>query len=306
MGEALITRRGGSGKKRLITEILTWSQKWKCPEGVTSINVRLFGGGGGTYSYSHVDLGEVSVGGGCGGHMAYSELTVTPNEEYTVTIGTCGGISYNTLNGGASSFGNLLTANGGEGCSVVTSQISGGSCGGGNATNYYGGNATYGGGGGGIGAGNGGNGGTYGGGGGGSGSYYGSSGSGGNGGTYGGGGGGGCSLDNPGRGGGGGTYGGNGGSGGYEGRDGTNGTDGTNTIGMGLEYEGEGLAGTAGSTYQGYGGAGGGGGGYGPLGNGGYDENNGVTMPEAHGGFAAGGAGDGMGGPGICIITYMM
>lgn len=38
---------GGAGnKKRLFTELILESKLWICPDGVTSVNVRLFGGGG--------------------------------------------------------------------------------------------------------------------------------------------------------------------------------------------------------------------------------------------------------------------
>ena len=96
---------GGGGEKVLKTEIFTASGTWTCPSGVEKAFVRIFGGGGG---------GSTKGAGGGGGYMAYSELDVTPGTAYPVTIGA-GGSSGSA--GGVTSFGTLLSANGGTAAS---------------------------------------------------------------------------------------------------------------------------------------------------------------------------------------------
>ena len=335
--------KAGGGKKRLVTEVIAWTQKWVVPEGVTSVNVRIFGagGGGGWGSYQ---------GGGCGGNggnMAYKTLSVTPGETHTITIGKGGEGSttspYGTA-GGSSSFGTLLSASG-----AYTNSTGGGSSpfggsggGSGRAAGAYGGNGgssfntngtkgtnTIGLGLDFEGAGKGGKKGTkntepeadYGeGGGGGNGGYGGNGGNGGNGGE---------GWENTPTGasgghGGGGGYGGNGGNGGDGGdyyRD-FSGSDGGHGGGGG--YGGNGGNGATGERGErdaygpdvGHGGAGG----YGPNGNGGDGAQGSREDKPGKGGFAAGGGGGGEGrrgdsvygcrggdgGDGICIIQYMI
>lgn len=165
---------GSGGDKEMKTEIFTQSGTWTCPSGVEKVFVRLFGGGGGGNQY----------GGGGGAYMAYSEFDVTSGNAYPITIGA-GGAADGV--GGITSFGTLLSANGG-GKATPTKAGCGGSGGGGAYTGVAGGDGSQFGGGGGC-KGDGGNGGTYGGGGGAGGlgtsdqtSYT----RGGNGGTYGG------------------------------------------------------------------------------------------------------------------------
>lgn len=273
-----INFKAGGGKKRLVTEIIAWTKNWVCPTGVTKVNCRIFGGGasGGIY------------GGGGGGHMAYSELNVTPGTSYPVTIGKGGAKRYGSsygYNGGASSFSNLLSASGG-GAPSTSGGGNGGSGGGGgwNSGPLKGGDATYGGGGGGCG-------GSYG-----STSSVGSAG--GNGGTYGGGGGSGGSGYSSSNGyssaaaGTGGTYGGNGGKGGSKSAYPTAAQNGTNTIGMDLEFTG---TGTAGAKTNAYGHGGAGGGGYGGKGGKGSAAVavSASTTTDYYGGGAGGGGGYG-------------
>ena len=136
---------GATLQDEWITEEITTSKTWTVPAGVTQIQVRLFGGGGsGTYS------------GGGGGHMAYGEFDVSAGTKYAITIGA-GGVNSSTSadsgnSGGSTSFGDLLVAYGGEGCSSNKGG-SGGTGGGGCDTrwsgNCTGGDGSYGGGGGG-------------------------------------------------------------------------------------------------------------------------------------------------------------
>lgn len=223
-------------EKVVKTEIITESSEWTVPSGIVGdIFVRIFG-----------------AGAGGGGHMATGNYSIAEGTKVNITIGA--GAAY-TGNGGASSFGSYLTAQGATGLN--------GGTGGGGSQARSGGNGSYGGGGGAGGA-------------------YGDNGkAGGSGGTYGGGGGG-SAGGLYGSGGSGGSYGGNGG------RSGSSGSAGTNTVGMGLEFEGEGKGGSALGTDGSYYG-GGGGGGYG--GNGGNGGGNGGAASSGGGGGGYGGNG---------------
>ena len=273
-GELLV----GTRKKVAKNEIFMSDSTFTVPDGITSVAVRIFGGGGAGYCFRG--------GGGGGGHMSYGVFEVTPGQQIPITIGIGGKSGGNSnMNGGTSSFGTYLSAAGGSG-----------------ASSYIGGSGGTGGGGGGTGAGGSG---SYGGGGGGSGQ---SGRNGGGGGTYGGGGGG-CggttthnysgTTTNPGGSGGtGGTYGGRGGDGVTSGY-GQSGSSGTNTVGQELDFTGTGSGGTGGysatindsgsTSYWIKGGGGGGGGGYGGKGgNGG-----GGTSVSWNGSYPGGGGGGG-------------
>lgn len=266
------------------TEIFTQDTQWTVPGGTTSVNVFAIGGGGG--GSVRQNYTRATGGGGGGGHITKDVVSVTPGEIIDIVIGKGGkGAVYNSSDnviaggaGGDTKFGNKVIAKGAQ-AGVVTGEAAFAGCSGGTGGGGFGGT------GGAVGS-PGGNG-SYGGGGG-AGAANGSSEtrcSGGNGGTYGGGGGG---------------YnkGGTGGIGcGNGGGNNVAASNGTNTVGMGLEFEGEGIAGlgfnAGGGGYGGNGGgasssnklnAGGGGGGYG--GNGGA------------GNVGAGGGGGGYGGNG--------
>lgn len=140
-------------KRRVVTDIITQTQSWTCPAGVTSIHVRLFGGGAGGRAAGSSSGGNGGNGGG-GGHMSAQMLNVTPGTIYPVTIGK-GGESNRA--GGTTSFGTLLSANGAYDNDGGTG---GGGAGASNATYSHGndgGDGDYGGGGG-AGGGYGGNG----------------------------------------------------------------------------------------------------------------------------------------------------
>lgn len=306
--------QGWSTKPVLKTEVITKTQTWTVPDGVTSVNVFLFGGGGGSGSNAHSEGEErARGGGGGGGYMAKSTFTVTPKQSINVTIGAGGAVGQA---GGTTSFGSLLSAQGGS--AGENARV--------NGTDGYGGKGGDGGSGGAgstgtylnsiVHCGAGGNGAQFGGG---AGSYE---KKGGNGGTYGGGGGAGGSYSGSCSGGTGGQY---GGAGGDSEQNGTNGTDTTNIAdidfkglgkagtgkiggggggGGGGGYGGNGgdaggYAGGGGGGYGGNGGDGGGGGGYGApaygIGGGGYGVNN----------YGHGGDMNGAGASGICIITYV-
>ena len=319
--------QGWAKKKVYHTEIITETTSWKVPEYVGSIGVRLFGGGSGG---QNGDVGGVlpimfyfSGAGGGGGHMNYANINPRIEENVLITIGAGGSAPSSTSHklwggaGGTTSFGNYLSANGGSG-------VNGGSGGGDGSVRNGGGNGSYGGGGGGC--------------------YHTSStgdyySKGGNGGTYGGGG-----------------YGRQGGTArngmfsssyrygaGYMANASSSSPgNGLNTIGMGLDFEGEGKAGTGGGGGYGGNGGGSGGGGYGGNGGngtseicgggGGYGGNGGNDGVNNYGGgggggygasgnggsggnnagYAAGGCGGDelnntcgqAGGSGLCILSY--
>ena len=129
---------------KTVTEIFTSSGAWTCPAGVTSIHVMVFGGGAGGMRAPDGYGGA----GGAGGHMKSSTLTVTPGTRYPVTIGGggAGGSSSATAGaGGATSFGTLLSANGGSIGSYNVGGNGGTGGGGPGGFNSNGGTGSYGG-----------------------------------------------------------------------------------------------------------------------------------------------------------------
>ncbi|CAH2603232.1 conserved protein of unknown function [Rhodovastum atsumiense] len=113
----------------------TASGSWTVPNGVTRIRVTVVGGGGqgGGGTDAPIALGS---GGGAGG-TAVGVFAVTPGSTWPVTVGAGG---YNPTagtdgsNGGASSFGALISATGGAGGKCGTAPVggNGGICAGGN------------------------------------------------------------------------------------------------------------------------------------------------------------------------------
>lgn len=89
----------GSGLWRVFSENGTFT----VPAGVSKIRVRVVGAGGGRGN------GGVGGGGGGGGY-AHGVFTVTPGQSFPVTVGIGG----NQVDGGASSFGALISATGGK------------------------------------------------------------------------------------------------------------------------------------------------------------------------------------------------
>lgn len=284
MAEGVIVRRGGSGggtdPSNIRCVMITDNVQWKVPKAKgQKFSVRIFGGGGSSKILSSGHNPEHRAAGGGGGHMNNAILSLAEGQIIQINIGLGGIIPEygHTSSGGTTFFGSYLTALGGE--AGDTYQGGNGGTGGGSIAQCKGGDGSYGGGGGG--------------------------------------GGGEISMNNtnirwinnPGAGGNGGTWGGGGGAGGggaflYQGAihtqlsialggkggistggsSGSNGSDGVNTIGFGLDYEGDGLGGkiaaivysdNGNAKYNAYGtSGGGGGGGYG--GNGGNGANSNV------------------------------
>ena len=97
---------------------ITTSQEWTVPERVSEIRVTCIGGG------AAGDKGSADGRGGGGGYFNQKVFQVTPGTKYAITIGT-GGTSESAI-GGTTSFGDLLSAEGGSGCNGGTG---GGGCG---------------------------------------------------------------------------------------------------------------------------------------------------------------------------------
>jgi hypothetical protein len=96
------------GTKNLAVYIPTNQGNWTVPNGISKIRVRMWGGGGAGGPGS----GGAGGGGGAGGYTE-GYLTVTPGNQYFVTVGG-GGVGAGTP-GGGSSFASLMTVLGGSG-----------------------------------------------------------------------------------------------------------------------------------------------------------------------------------------------
>ncbi|MHB1152103.1 MAG: hypothetical protein ACYCWE_09600 [Eubacteriales bacterium] len=264
--DAFLCNQGNTLKKKLYTKIITADTVWTAPHGLVgnSVNVRLFGGGGGGGGGT---VDPICGGGGGGGHMASNVITIYPDDAINIIIGNGGtyNVSADGGTGGITSFGTLLSANGGAGGFLNGVGGNGGTGGGSGANNIgaAGGSGSYGGGGGGGGSG--------------AVSSYGANG--GAGGTYGGGGGGHV----------GGAAGGAGtGAGGARN---TNGSVGTNTTATINEFTGTGAGGAKGTSYSG-----GGGGGIGGVGGSGSTAGGSSTTSVGSGGGGGYGSTGGKGG----------
>lgn len=114
-------------------QIFTSSTSFTVPDQVEVINEYLVLGGGGGGGYSR------AAGGGAGGMITGTELSVTPGESITVTVGGGGGKGTPAApkqgsNGGESAFGSIKANGGGGGGGENTRGLDGG-CGGGAANN---------------------------------------------------------------------------------------------------------------------------------------------------------------------------
>lgn len=125
MGEALMFRAGGDetggGKYKFVTEIYETNTTFIMPSNVkdNQVYVRIFGagGGGGSYldSWDYIDQ-EAAAGGG-GGWVIRDIINIVEGEVISITIGTGGNaasyVGERNCNGGITSFGTYLSANGG-------------------------------------------------------------------------------------------------------------------------------------------------------------------------------------------------
>lgn len=121
------------------TVIITSTQSWTVPTGVTSAEFLVVGGGGGGGYFA----GRCGGGGG-GGGVVHSIFTVTPGASYTITIGAGGAAGSASLgaNGSNTTVGTIgITARGGGGGGAYdtswTQYANGksGGCGGGGSQN---------------------------------------------------------------------------------------------------------------------------------------------------------------------------
>lgn len=98
------------------TQLFTASGTFTVPTGVTKVFVTMCGGGGGGGGGDGESWS--GAGGGGGGSYINKQLTVTPGNAYTVTVGAGGTAGARNASGGAggsTSIGALLTATGGGG-----------------------------------------------------------------------------------------------------------------------------------------------------------------------------------------------
>jgi len=90
-------------------------REWVCPKGVTSVKVKLWGGGGAGGGLT-TDNTICRGGGGAGGQYAEKTVSVTEDTSYTVTVGAGGtGSTGDGTAGGDSSFESSVIAKGGAG-----------------------------------------------------------------------------------------------------------------------------------------------------------------------------------------------
>jgi hypothetical protein len=131
-----------------ISQTFTSSGTFTVPAGVTKIDIEAWGGGGGGAGGSSV-VNETSGGGGGGGaYVKITSMTVTPGQEYTITVGVGGtGGTNASFDGKASSvsIGSIIIieAEGGKGGTNATSSVPGMGGAGGKGT-YNGGNGASG------------------------------------------------------------------------------------------------------------------------------------------------------------------
>lgn len=110
------------------SRLFTSSGTFTVPDGVTSVKVTVFGGGGGGATSGFG--GPNTASGGFGG-VAVGFYTVTPLAVISATVGVGGVGVYSTSasalggNGGASSFGSLISASGGTGGSAGSTSVNG-------------------------------------------------------------------------------------------------------------------------------------------------------------------------------------
>jgi len=97
-----------------VMEVISTTQSWTVPSGVTKIRVRAWGAGGGGKSL----VGSGTVGGGGGGGYGEAVFDVVPSTVYTATVGAGGAAGTGPgvgSAGGSSSLGVLITSTGGGG-----------------------------------------------------------------------------------------------------------------------------------------------------------------------------------------------
>lgn len=112
----------------LASQTFTGSGSYVVPVGVTTVHIEAMGSGGGG---AGSNANNRSGGGGASGGYITAVVTVTPGASITVTIGTAGTAGSSGGNGGVggdTTFGSLVTADGGPG-GVQTDPPNGGTAG---------------------------------------------------------------------------------------------------------------------------------------------------------------------------------
>ena len=112
------------------TETFTSSTTWTAPAGVTSVTAEVWGAGGSGASYLNVSNGGASGGGG-GAYSKKLNISVTPGNSYTVTVGVGGTAVTQGSNGNVggdswfSSTGTVLAKGGSGGLQQATGDSTG-------------------------------------------------------------------------------------------------------------------------------------------------------------------------------------
>ncbi len=115
-------------------QTITASGIFTVPANVYSIDVFVVGGGSNGCSYwSSATLSNFGAGGGSGYTATQKAIAVSPGQQFNVTVGAGATPTYNistTLAGGASSFGGIVSANGGAAYDVNSNPYGSGARGG--------------------------------------------------------------------------------------------------------------------------------------------------------------------------------
>jgi hypothetical protein len=108
---------GAAGAGQWVWQDFTTSGNWVAPAGVTRVITFACGGGGG--GDTEGNIGNTASGGGGGSHPRTETLIVVPTTNYTITVGAGGAAGPGSggpgVDGGASSFGSLMSWIGGDG-----------------------------------------------------------------------------------------------------------------------------------------------------------------------------------------------
>ena len=103
------------GEESLVTELTSASANYTVPAGVTEVSVLVVAGGASGFRSPNVASG----GGGAGGVVYHSALTVTPAADIAYTVGAGGakttGGTFNGTSGANSTFGSITAVGGGTG-----------------------------------------------------------------------------------------------------------------------------------------------------------------------------------------------
>jgi len=128
------------------TKIYNSSGNYVVPNGVTKLMITGTGAGGGGGGGRRTNYNNTAIGGGQGAYSYRTEISVTAGSTYVVTLGTGGaaGTDQNQSTpsagsaGNATSFGNVITFNGGAGgnhANATANSSAGGTVSGGTANN---------------------------------------------------------------------------------------------------------------------------------------------------------------------------